>query len=68
MLFRVSFSFLFFLFRTNRKCYSKSYLITPMLKVLSQQLRGTMAMAFERHLIVTDFTDMDQHTCLFVLG
>ena len=34
-----------------------------MLKVLSHQLRGTLTTEFERHLIVEDFTDMNQHTC-----
>ena len=29
---------------------------------LSQQLRGTLATAFERQLTIEDFTDMDQHT------
>ena len=32
-----------------------------MLKVLSQKLQGTLTMAFERHLTVEDFTDMDEH-------
>ena len=30
-------------------------------KELSQRLQGTLKMAFERHLIVEDFTDMDEH-------
>ena len=34
-----------------------------MFKVLSQQLRGTLTMEFERHLTIEDFTDMDQHRC-----
>ena len=34
-----------------------------MFKVLSQQLRVTLTMAFERHLTVEYFMDMDQHTC-----
>ena len=32
-------------------------------KVLSQQLRGTLKTAFERHLTTKDFMDMDQHRC-----
>ena len=32
-------------------------------KVLSQQLRGTLTTTFERHLIIEDFTDMDQNRC-----
>ena len=39
----------------------QKYLITAMFKVLSRQLRGILTMAFERHLIIEDFTDMDQH-------
>ena len=39
----------------------QKYLITAMFKVLSQQLRGTLTMEFERHLTIEDFTDMDQH-------
>ena len=38
-------------------------LITAMLKVLSQQLLRTLRGAFERHLAIEDFTDMDQHRC-----
>ena len=34
-----------------------------MSKVLSQQLRGTLTKAFERHLTIQDITDMDQHRC-----
>ena len=30
-------------------------------KVLSQQLRGTLTTAFERHVKIEDFTEMDQH-------
>ena len=41
----------------------QKYLITAMFKVLSQQLRGTLTMEFERHLAIEDFTDMDQHRC-----
>ena len=33
-----------------------------MLKVVSQQLRGTLTMTFERNFVVNDFTEMDQHT------
>ena len=48
-------------------CYSifflkmlfRKYLITAMFGVLSQQLRGTLTTAFERHLTIEDFTDMD---------
>ena len=32
-----------------------------MFKVLSQQLRGILKTAFERHLTIEDFTEMDQH-------
>ena len=41
----------------------QNYLITAMLKSLSQQLRGTLTTAFKRHLTNEDFTDMDQHRC-----
>ena len=34
----------------------------------SQQLRNALTKAFERHLTVEDFTDMDQHKCQFFLG
>ena len=34
-----------------------------MFKVLSQQLQGTLTTAFDRHLAMEDFTDMDQHRC-----
>ena len=34
-----------------------------MFKVLSQQLRGILTTAFERHVIIEDFTDMDQRMC-----
>ena len=34
----------------------------------SQQLRGTLTTAFERHLTIEDFTGMDQHTCQFLLA
>ena len=44
-----------------------NYLITAMFKVLLQQLRGTLTAAFERHLAVEDFTDMDQYRCQFFL-
>ena len=33
--------------------------MSAMLKALFQQLRGTLTTAFERHLSVEDFTDMD---------
>ena len=39
------------------------YLITAMLKVLSQQLQDILKMAYERHPPVEDFTDMDQRRC-----
>ena len=32
-----------------------------MFKVLSQKLRRTLTTVFERHLIIEDFTNMDQH-------
>ena len=67
----------YFLFRTNgkreqlhendfRHCYGDflpfwKFLITAMFKVLPQQSRGTSTTAFERHLTVEDFTNMDQH-------
>ena len=41
----------------------QNYLITGMFKVLSQQLRGTLTTAFERHLTIEDFPDLDQHRC-----
>ena len=34
-----------------------------MLKVFSQQLRGTLTTAFERHLAIEDCTGIDQHRC-----
>ena len=34
-----------------------------MFKVLSQQLRGTLTTAFERHLTMEVFMNMDQHRC-----
>ena len=39
------------------------YLITGMFKVLSQQLRGTLATAFEKHVTTEYFIDMDKHRC-----
>ena len=42
---------------------NRNYLITAMFKILSQQLRGTLTTAFERHLTIEDFTDMDEHRC-----
>ena len=32
-------------------------------QILSQQLRGALTTAFEMHLTIEDFTDMDQHLC-----
>ena len=32
-------------------------------KVLSQRLRGTLTTAFEKHLTVEHFTNLNQHTC-----
>ena len=45
-------------------CYSESYLLSPNLKVIFEQLQGTLTTAFERHLhlAVEDFGDMDEHT------
>ena len=43
------------------------YLITAMFKVLSKQLRGTLTTAFERHMTVKNFTDMDHHRCQLFL-
>ena len=37
----------------------RKYLITATFRVLSQQLRGTLTTAFERHLTIEDFTNMD---------
>ena len=34
-----------------------------MFKVLSKQLRGTLTTAFERHMTIKNFTDMDHHRC-----
>ena len=34
-----------------------------MFKVLSQQLRGALTTAFERHLTIEDFMDMVQYRC-----
>ena len=42
---------------------NRNYLITVMFKVLSQELGDTLTTAFERHLTIEDFTDMDQHRC-----
>ena len=41
----------------------RKYLITAMFKVLSQHLRGIFTTAFERHLIIEYFTDIDQRMC-----
>ena len=43
-------------------CRTESYLITAVLKSLSQPLRRTLTRPFGIHLTVEDFTDMDQHT------
>ena len=48
--------------RTNND-QNQNYLITAMIKVLSQQLRGTLTTAFERHLTIEDFMDMVQYRC-----
>ena len=48
--------------RTNND-QNRNYLITAMIKVLSQQLRGTLTTAFERHLTIEDFMDMVQYRC-----
>ena len=60
------FSFLF-LYR-NCRCYDFFFTESVILKVLdhsyvqsSQQLQGTLTTAFERHFIIEDFTDVDQH-------
>ena len=39
----------------------RKYLITDMFQVLSQQLQGSLATAFERNLTSDDCTHMDQH-------
>ena len=41
-------------------CFSESYLISAMFRVLSQHLRVTLTTLFERHLGIGDFTEMDQ--------
>ena len=41
----------------------QKYLITVIFKILSQQLRRTLTVAFERQLTIEDFTDMDQYRC-----
>ena len=41
----------------------RKYLITAMLKVLSEQLQDTLTTAFERHPPIEDFTDMDRKRC-----
>ena len=54
-----------------RRCYGnfflkvsfQKYLITAMFKVLFQQLRSTLTMAYERQLTFEDLTDMDQYRC-----
>ena len=35
--------------------------VTAMLKVLSQQLQGTLTTTFERHFTNEDFMEMDRH-------
>ena len=69
------FSFLIFLFRTSGikelrhgygnyfKSAIESYLISAMLKFLTQQLRGALITVFEMHFTVEDLTDMNQHRC-----
>ena len=39
-----------------------------MFKVISQQLRGALTTAFERHHTVENITGMNQHMCEFILG
>ena len=41
------------------KCCSESYLISAMLKVLSQQIRDTLTTAFEIYFTVEDLTGID---------
>ena len=66
----------YFLFRNNVKreqldennfhhCYGNFFSKVSFwkYKVLSQRLRGILATAFERHVTVEDFTDMDQYRC-----
>ena len=48
--------------RTNND-QNRNYLITAMIKVLSQQLPSTLTTAFERHRTIEDFMDMVQHRC-----
>ena len=73
------FSIFFFLFRSNGKKehldendFGHDYgiyfenatdMFTDMFKVLSQQFGGTLTMAFGRHLIIEDFTNMNQQMC-----
>ena len=40
----------------------RKHLIAAMFKV-SHQLRGTLTTAFERHVTIEEFTDMNQHRC-----
>ena len=42
---------------------SESDLISPMIKVLSQQVRDILTTVFERHLTVEDLTVIDQCVC-----
>ena len=43
--------------------FFRNYLITAMFKVPSQQLQGTLTMAFEKHFTIEDFIVMDQYKC-----
>ena len=50
-----------------QKCWSESYLISAMFKVLPQQLRGTLTTAFERYFTVEDLrTWINIHTNSFL--
>ena len=42
---------------------SESDLISPMIKVPSQQVRDILTTVFERHLTVEDLTVIDQYVC-----
>ena len=68
----------YFLFRNNGKrnkldgndfrlCYMVIFFESVIPKVLDysyvQQLQGNLTTAFERHLSIENFTDMDQHRC-----
>ena len=41
----------------------RKYLITAMFRSFSQQLRDNLTTAFEIHLTIEDFTDINQHRC-----